>query len=176
MIRLLAPRDYRVMPWKNGGGTTTEIFIFPEGAGWDTFRWRVGIADIRRSGPFSSFPGIARSIMLLECPAGSGMRLTIDSREIDLPLHRFVDFAGEETTTGTLLGEPVRDFNVMSRRERVQHRCGFQDLAASLPFTIAGESTFAHVIAGDAVYLSDAGTQRLAASTKRTILSDDMAE
>jgi len=125
MIRTLVPADYLVMPWKNGGGTTTEIHIHPAGAGWDDFLWRVGIADIGQSGPFSSFPGIDRSIMLLECPEGSGMRLSIDGRDIELPLYRFVDFAGEATTSGTLTGAPVRDFNVMSRRGRVDHRCRF---------------------------------------------------
>ena len=149
--RILTPRDYRVMPWKNGGGTTTEIHIHPEGAGWDTFDWRVGIADIARSGPFSSFPGIDRSIMLLDCPAGSGMRLTIDDREVDLPLHRFIDFAGEATTHGALLGAPVRDFNVMSRRERVGHRCGFHALDAGRVFIADdAESTFAYVATGEA--------------------------
>src|SRR5215212_12048276 len=104
MLRILAPRDYRVMPWKNGGGTTTEIYIHPEGAGWNEFEWRVGIADIGQSGPFSSFPGIARSIMLLECPEGSGMRLTVDGVDVDLPVREFFDFEGDAVTTGTLRG------------------------------------------------------------------------
>ncbi|MBK9607139.1 MAG: HutD family protein [Betaproteobacteria bacterium] len=82
MIRLLHPLAYRAQPWKNGGGTTTEIAVHPEGAGWDDFLWRIGIADIRQSGPFSSFPGIDRSILLLDCPVGSGMTLTIDGTSV----------------------------------------------------------------------------------------------
>ena len=149
MIRVLTPRDYRVMPWKNGGGTTTEIYIHPEGAGWDAFDWRVGIADITQSGPFSSFPGIDRSIMLLECPRGSGMRLTIDDRDVELPLHRFVDFSGEATTHGTLLGAPVRDFNVMSRRARVTHRCGCESLAGDSALQVPhGPWRFVHLVSG----------------------------
>jgi environmental stress-induced protein Ves len=62
MLHVLTPRDYRVMPWKNGGGTTTEIWIHPEGAGWDDFEWRVGIADIGSRGRSRRFPGsIGRS-------------------------------------------------------------------------------------------------------------------
>ena len=149
MIRLLAPRDYRVMPWKNGGGTTTEIWIHPEGAGWDDFAWRVGIADIGRSGAFSSFPGIDRSIMLLECPEGSGMKLTIDGNESMLPRHRFVDFPGEAVTEGTLLGAPVRDFNVMSRRATVRHACGFATLEAGEHLKLArGLANFAYLARG----------------------------
>ncbi|TIV74879.1 MAG: HutD family protein, partial [Mesorhizobium sp.] len=32
-MRILRAADYRVMPWKNGGGTTTEIAVSPDGAG-----------------------------------------------------------------------------------------------------------------------------------------------
>jgi environmental stress-induced protein Ves len=149
VIRVLAPHNYRVMPWKNGGGTTTEIYIHPNGADWDDFDWRVGIADIARSGTFSSFPGIDRSIMLLDCPERSGMRLTIDGVEFELPLHRFVRFAGEATTTGALLGAPVRDFNVMSRRANVRHVCGIEVLAARDTFEPDGSGwKFVYVVDG----------------------------
>ena len=50
-------------PWKNGGGTTQEIAGWPAGAGLDAFGWRVSIACIAASGPFSVFAGIDRSIM-----------------------------------------------------------------------------------------------------------------
>lgn len=156
MLRLLKPADYRVMPWKNGGGTTTEIWIDPPGAGWDAFEWRVGIADIAQSGPFSSFPGIDRSIMLLECPEGSGMRLTIDGRDVHLPLHEFVDFTGEATTFGTLAGAPVRDFNVMSRRTRTHHRRGSAMLSAATTHRLPQEGAlFIHAIEGDATISQD---------------------
>ena len=148
-VRILTPRDYRVMPWKNGGGTTTEIHIHPAGAGWDDFDWRAGIADIRQSGPFSSFPGIDRSILLLDCPDRSGMRLTIDGRDVDLPLRAFVDFAGEAATIGTLRGQPVRDFNVMSRRSRIRHECGCLVLPANALFQLRQRSLkFAYVAEG----------------------------
>jgi len=152
MVRVLKPRDYRVMPWKNGGGTTTEIYIHPEGADWNAFEWRVGIADIRQSGPFSSFPGIDRSIMLLDCPECSAMTLTIDGAEVGLPLREFVDFSGEAATFGTLHGDPVRDFNVMARRSSVRHQRGFRQLepGASLRWPLA-QWQFAYVVEGDAV-------------------------
>src|SRR6476619_3067787 len=72
MVRLLTPNDYRSMPWKNGAGRTTEIAVHPPGAALDAFAWRVSIADVERDGPFSRFPGIDRTIVLL---GGSGMRL-----------------------------------------------------------------------------------------------------
>src|SRR4029077_2512621 len=72
MVRLLTPNDYRSMPWKNGAGRTTEIAVHPPGAALDAFAWRVSIADVEQDGPFSRFPGIDRTIVLL---GGSGMRL-----------------------------------------------------------------------------------------------------
>ncbi|WP_431460998.1 HutD family protein, partial [Klebsiella pneumoniae] len=32
-MRILRAADYRSMPWKNGGGVTTEIAVSPAGAG-----------------------------------------------------------------------------------------------------------------------------------------------
>ncbi len=72
MVRLLTPADFHPMPWKNGAGRTTEIAVYPPGASLDAFLWRVSIADVERDGPFSRFPGIDRTIVLLE---GGGMRL-----------------------------------------------------------------------------------------------------
>jgi environmental stress-induced protein Ves len=171
MIRVLAPADYRVMPWKNGGGTTTEIWIHPPGAGWDAFEWRVGIADIAQSGPFSKFEGIDRSIMLLECPPKSGMRLSIDGRDVVLPFQEFVDFAGESPTHGTLLGAPVRDFNVMSRRSRMRHQRGWLPLAAGATHALpAAAWAFVHAIDGDAAVAS--GRERARLQARESAVAD----
>lgn len=103
-------------PWKNGGGVTREIVCQPPGAGMDTFDWRVSIAHIESSGPFSSFVGVDRVITLLE---GTGVRLqhtdgAFDHR-LDTPLVPFA-FAGEAPVMGTLLAGDCHDFNVMTRR------------------------------------------------------------
>src|SRR3954453_19828990 len=69
--------DYRVMPWKNGGGSTTELAIFPNDStvSGDRFLWRVSIADVIVDGPFSRFAGYDRHIMMIE---GSGMFLDVE--------------------------------------------------------------------------------------------------
>ena len=46
-MRRLTAKDYRIMPWKNGGGTTTEIAVFPAGASLETFEWRFSPAPTR---------------------------------------------------------------------------------------------------------------------------------
>ena len=103
-------------PWKNGGGTTREVASWPQGAGLDSFGWRVSIPTIAAAGPFSVFAGVDRSITLLE---GDGVRLfTYDGRiehRLDVPLQPFA-FSGDEPIDCTLLGGASNDFNVMTRR------------------------------------------------------------
>jgi len=116
MVRHLTPDDFRSMPWKNGAGRTTEIAVHPAGSSLDDFAWRVSIADVAGDGPFSAFPGINRTIVLLE---GAGMLLNGDEAATELTTP-FVPhaFRGEETVDCTLVAGPCRDFNAMFRRER----------------------------------------------------------
>ena len=114
--------DYRVMPWKNGGGTTTELIIEPSGADLDSgFLWRLSMAEVGVSGPFSRFEGYDRTLLLLE---GRGMRLDFDeqpSMHLDRPLEP-IAFRGDWLTSGTLLDGPCRDFNIITQRARYRHR------------------------------------------------------
>jgi environmental stress-induced protein Ves len=119
---LAGPASYRVMPWKNGGGSTTELLVEPPGASLGAgFLWRLSMASVAASGPFSRFPGIDRSLLLLE---GDGLDLEHagHGRTRLLPLAEPARFPGEWDSTGTLLGGPCLDFNVMSDRARVGHR------------------------------------------------------
>ncbi len=117
-FRVLTPADFRPMPWKNGGGRTAEIAVRPEDAPPGGFDWRVSVADVERDGPFSDFPGVDRVLLLL---SGRGMRLRgpggdLDVREPFAP----AAFPGEGAGLCTLHDGPVRDFNVMTRRDRVR--------------------------------------------------------
>lgn len=117
MHQLLTPADYRRMPWKNGGGHTLEIATHPPDADLASFEWRVSVADITRDGPFSAFPGIDRTLVLL---AGRGMRLEGSGTPLELhaPFEP-VTFAGEVELHCTLTDGPTRDFNLMVRRAAV---------------------------------------------------------
>ncbi|KVN05399.1 MULTISPECIES: HutD family protein [unclassified Burkholderia] len=108
-------------PWKNGGGVTREIAAHPprEGAGHgalDAFAWRVSVADVAEPGPFSRFPGVDRTLVLL---AGAGMTLVgADGARHALraPFDRAA-FAGEAAIAAELHDGPTRDFNLMIRRD-----------------------------------------------------------
>jgi environmental stress-induced protein Ves len=121
-MRILEPGDYREMPWKNGGGSTTELLIAPPGASLaDGFDWRISMAAVPASGPFSRFPGIDRTLMLA---AGDGLELDHGSHGKALLAEPWtpVAFSGDWPTEGHLLGGPCRDFNVMTARARWRHR------------------------------------------------------
>ena len=108
------------MPWKNGGGETTEICTGPEGAGLEDFTWRLSAARVARDGPFSLFPGIDRTLAVL---SGDGLDLHTSRAEVRLaPGDAPVSFPGDVPTEGRLLGGPVEDLNIMTRRDAARHR------------------------------------------------------
>ena len=149
-MRILRREDYKVMPWKNGGGITTEIAIFPpqSGLSGEPFQWRVSIADVAASGPFSKFAGYDRFIMLLD---GQGMRLEIDEADaIDLLPFCAVSFSGDWTVRGILTGGPVRDFNLMVARQFGRGSLVCQPLLAPLSLMSDGTTRLVHLIEGEA--------------------------
>ncbi|WP_459620153.1 HutD/Ves family protein [Burkholderia sp. 3C] len=118
-------------PWKNGGGVTREIAAEPPGASLDAFAWRVSVADVAQPGPFSRFPGIDRTLVLL---SGAGMTLVAEGGPRTLlaePLDRYA-FDGELALSAELTAGPTRDFNLMTRRSAVTGRVSVMTDGASL--------------------------------------------
>ncbi|MFL6969073.1 HutD family protein [Pseudomonas alvandae] len=118
-LKVLRAADYPRMPWKNGGGSTEEI-TRDAGAGLEGFGWRLSIADIGESGGFSTFAGYERVISVLQ---GDGMTLNVDG-QATRPLHPLDPFAfsGESHVHCTLLGGPIRDFNLIYAPQRYRAR------------------------------------------------------
>ncbi|UZF92398.1 HutD/Ves family protein [Bosea sp. NBC_00550] len=120
-MRIIRAADCKVMPWKNGGGTTTEIAVFPEGAPLSDFDWRISMAHVGTDGPFSSFPGIDRTLSLL---TGNGIHLAFGDGEtvaLDKGTEPFF-FAADRAVDGVLVDGPIDDLNVMSRRGAWSHK------------------------------------------------------
>jgi environmental stress-induced protein Ves len=104
----------REQAWANGGGRTREVAIAPAGATVSGCRWRVSCATVASDGPFSTLPGIDRSLWLV---AGTGCVLDLAGRPVRLERRwQRVDFAGECPVTARLLDGPVQDLNVMVAR------------------------------------------------------------
>jgi environmental stress-induced protein Ves len=141
-VKVLRAIDYPRMPWKNGGGSTEEI-TRDAGVGLEGFGWRLSIADIGESGGFSTFTGYERVITVLQ---GDGMTLRVDGQDTHplLPLHPFA-FSGESVVSCTLLGGPIRDFNLIYAPQRYSARLQwlageqrfFSSAGTALVFSIA---------------------------------------
>ena len=101
--------DLPRVPWRNGQGLTTELAMSGTP---DDFAWRVSLADVAQSGAFSLFPGIDRTIVLVE---GQGMVLHLPDG--DRRLERDLPFAFDGgLTVSCTVERPTRDLNLMTRR------------------------------------------------------------
>jgi uncharacterized protein len=109
-LQVVRRSSFKQSRWKNGGGITHEAIRVP--ATGDPFLWRVSVAQIDSSGPFSDFAGYDRKMVLLR---GRGIALTHGNGE-----HRELknvgdcaEFAGAISTYCELLGGPCVDLNLM---------------------------------------------------------------
>lgn len=142
------------MPWKNGGGTTTEIAVSPEGAGLDDFDWRVSMARVESSGPFSSFAGVDRTLTVLE---GEGIVLDIAGR----PPARLTgaappfSFPADVPTSADLIDGPITDLNVMTRSGRTTHRVERLVLSAPLDIEAGAGTTLVLPLGGQVAVTGD---------------------
>ena len=143
-MRVIRPADYRVMPWKNGGGVTTEISASPPAGEFD---WRVSIATVNGDGPFSTFIGYERHIMTL---AGEGMRLEVEGRgRFDLEPFKPFSFSGDMRVSGSLLNGPVQDFNLMVRRDFGRGTLSVLDYSAGHRLGSGQSLYLVHVLEGE---------------------------
>ncbi|MDX8535405.1 HutD family protein [Mesorhizobium sp. VK25A] len=153
-MRILRAAGYRVMPWKNGGGTTTEIAVSPDGAGLDDFDWRVSMARVETSGPFSSFAGIDRTLSVLE---GEGIVLDVAGQPptrltaASVPLA----FPGDVPTGAALIGGPITDLNVMTRRGRMAHSVERRPLSGEIRIAPRADTTLVLAVGAGVTLFTD---------------------
>ncbi len=118
-MRVLRTSDYPILPWKNGGGITREILkVPPDGA---EFEWRLSLATIDAPGPFSSFEGYERTLVLVD---GGGVRLDFGPQghtDLRTPGESVV-FDGAWPTSCTLIAGRSTDLNLIVAKTRAQAR------------------------------------------------------
>jgi environmental stress-induced protein Ves len=109
----LHPADYSLQPWKNGRGTTTELWRQErDGAACSSACPAPAVVE---DGPFSLFPGIERNLTVL---SGPGFRLTGDGIDLRCDPLVPVAFPGDVPVTATETGGlQSDDFNVMTARQ-----------------------------------------------------------
>jgi hypothetical protein len=112
-MRIVRQSSFRAVPWKNGGGVTHEAMRVPTSG--DPFQWRVSVARIDASGPFSDFAGYRRTMVLLR---GHGVRLAFsngEDREL-LEIGDAAEFDGALPAQCVLNDGPCVDLNFMTHQ------------------------------------------------------------
>jgi len=115
MTNILYAKDFKDMPWQNGGGTTRELFRIPHESEENKFYFRISVAHLNQSSLFSTYPGIDRFLMLLE---GKGFMLHFEDKshvKLASPFDSY-EFEGEEKIQCELIDKNCLDFNVMTDR------------------------------------------------------------
>lgn len=110
-FQLVRLSDVASVPWRNGGGVTRELAVSPAQGDW---QWRMSVAEVDASGPFSRFEGIDRWFAVLE---GAGVQLDVQGEahcitRNSAPFY----FDGGASTHCTLVDGRTQDFNLMVRR------------------------------------------------------------
>jgi environmental stress-induced protein Ves len=109
-LQIIRRASFTATPWKNGGGITHEAIRVP--AGGDRFRWRVSVAHIDASGPFSEFAEYNRKMVLLQ-GAGLDLRFGDGTQKALRKVGELVEFDGALAAHCELLKGPCVDLNLM---------------------------------------------------------------
>ena len=153
-------RDCPTMPWKNGGGSTTELAIFPPGANLENFVWRLSSAQVGSAGPFSHFFGVDRSLAIL---SGEGLILQVsDENATRVHLEQGTlpyRFPGELAIHAELCDGPVLDLNLMTRRASCEHSMQRLTAGEHTVETEDGEQMVLYCVAGSATLPADLSLQ-----------------
>ena len=159
-MRILRAENYRRMRWKNGGGETAEIAVFPEDAGLDDFDWRISMARVEAGGPFSAFLGVDRTLSILE---GEGIVLEVEGREratltgASAPY----SFPADTVTGAELVAGAITDLNVMTRRGRYGHKVSALEVDRSMELSLGSEEALLFCRSGSMLVDCDGSREQL---------------
>ncbi len=116
-VEVRGAADFITVPWRNGGGQTTEL-AREDGPG-EIPLWRISRAAVTQDGPFSFFPETDRILVLL---SGDGLIFDFGDGKPHRLTHPFdhIAFPGDVALTCRLVGGPCTDLNFMADRRRVR--------------------------------------------------------
>ncbi len=131
--------DVLPSPWRNGAGVTRELAAWPGSQDWI---WRMSVAEVARSGPFSRFEGVRRWFAVL---GGAGVRLTLGEHVHELTRDSApLCFDGASPVECQLLDGATQDFNLMLRTDKtaqMKRIPGTVSMVLDAPKTIAVYAT-----------------------------------
>eukprot|EP01037_Dinobryon_pediforme_P015242 gene15242-15388_t len=158
-MRLLPRQNYRRNRWKNGGGETAEIAISPAGASLDAFDWRISMATVASSGPFSCFPEIDRTLCVLS-PGSLKLDFGQNAFTLDAASEPLA-FAADVPVIARLTGTAVTDLNVMTRRGRFRHHISKMQIDDKIHFVPQGAAQLIFAQNADFTAQCSASTETL---------------
>lgn len=106
-VRILPAESFKTSEWS--GGTTTELFLWPEDGSYAERRFGVRISSALVELPESDFtplPGVKRFL----APLSRGFLLDINGEKKELPVGEVLEFSGDDKVHCTGSG---RDLNLM---------------------------------------------------------------
>lgn len=133
----------------------------PSDASLESFDWRVSRAHVATDGPFSKFPDVDRTLLVLN---GAGLRLAgapfgaVELTPDSLPF----PFDGGADVTATLTDGPIDDLNVMTRSRRARHEVTRRTITETCELLARGDALVVFVqsgeisLGGEAVLAGDA--------------------
>jgi uncharacterized protein len=142
------------IPWKDGGGLTRELVAWPDPQPW---AWRMSVADLACSGPFSSFDGVDRWFAVL---TGAGVQLDVGLAPVAKAYKQTPDaeplcFAGESPADCRLIDGAAQAFNLMLRRGSAQGRMGRVNGHLSTELNASKTIAIYAINTGASVYFDD---------------------
>jgi environmental stress-induced protein Ves len=167
-VTLHPATGHTAMPWRNGGGVTHEIAVDPavsSALSEAPFRWRLSMAELEGSGPFSEIPGVDRIIVVLE---GLGIELGVNGGA-PVPLQRHVPFSfpADVPTSITMAPGGGRDLNLMwdrtttSAAVTVLAAGGISSIVSPLAIAIALDGPVSINLDGETFRINDLDALRL---------------
>ncbi len=138
MMRIIRRSQFETFAWKNGAGVTHEAIRVPPGA--ERYLWRLSVADVAASGPFSDFTGYRRHLVLLQ---GDGLRLRFSGgggAELRQP-GDLAEFDGSLRTDCDLAGGACIDMNLLTARSIATVDARVERLAAPLILRCGSDET-----------------------------------
>jgi environmental stress-induced protein Ves len=132
--------DVLPSPWRNGAGVTRELAAWPSSQDWI---WRLSVAEVARSGPFSRFEGVQRWFAVL---GGAGVRLTLGENTHELTRNSApLCFDGASPVDCQLLEGATQDLNLMLRADKavaqMKRISGTVNMVLDVPRTVAVYAT-----------------------------------
>ncbi len=108
-LSLIGVQAITPQAWRNGGGRTRELLVWPAQGPWQL---RISRADIEVDGPFSSFAGVTRWFTVLR---GNGVELSFPTGNVALCAgDAALCFDGADAPGCRLLDGATEDLNLMA--------------------------------------------------------------